>query len=199
MINKYKIYNKEGKIMSEQITVNLDILEMMLFYWESVASKDKMSDEYFNEIANKSEMQVLYAEDFTPESVRRVLSCISNREKLNSTSKEEFRFWSQNMRMLEDSKLLHSMLSPVKCLNLSSLNDKLKTTEPIEVIFLPFSYGDYLVRGNKIYFNFFSIIARYKMDYTSAETGDDSDVEIEVLLGGKSVKDYVEDVIAQTY
>ena len=183
--------------MLQDIRVNLDVLEMMLFYWESVASKDKMSDEYFVEIAKKCEMQALYSEGFSAESVRRVLSCISNREKLNSTSKEEFKFWSQNMRMVEDINLLHAMLQPVKQLNLSSLREKLATKEPIEVIFLPFPQGDYIVSERKIYFNFFSIIATYQM--TEDEELSNEEMEVEVKLGGVSVKEYVESVLEKVY
>ena len=47
--------------MLKEISVSQDVLEMMLFYWESVASKDKMSDEYFLELAGKKEMQGFYA------------------------------------------------------------------------------------------------------------------------------------------
>ena len=182
----------------KDIKINLDVLEMMLFYWESVASKDKMSDEYFIEIAKKPEMQALYNEGFSTESVRRVLLCISNREKLNSTSREESRFWSQNMRMIEDLKLLHAMLYPVKHLNLSALKEKLNTKDAIEVIFLPFPEGDYMVCENKIYFNFFSIIAKYHL-YEDDESAENDTVEIEVLFNGVSVKEYVESVIEKIY
>lgn len=185
--------------MSQDIRVNLDVIEMMLFYWESVASKDKMSDEYFVEIAKKSEMQVLYNAEFSADSVRRVLSCISNREKLNSTSKEEFRFWSQNMRMIEDLRLLQAILYPVKHLNLSGITEKLSTKDAIEVIFLPFPDGDYMVCENKIYFNFFSIIASYQMYGEDTGVSDDKAAEIEVSFNGVSVKQYVESVIEKVY
>ena len=185
--------------MLQEIKINLDVLEMMLFYWESVASKDKMSDEYFMEIAKKNEMQVLYKEGFSDDSVRRVLSCISNREKLNSTSKEESKFWSQNMRMIEDLKLVHAMLYPVKHLNLSELRERLNEPNDIEVVFLPFPEGDYIVCKNKIYFNFFNIIATYKMCEESNEIEENNEIEIDVQCNGMSVKKYVEHVIEKTY
>ena len=185
--------------MSQDIKVNLDVIEMMLFYWESVASKDKMSDEYFMEIANKEEMKVLYKDGFSPESVRRVLSCISNREKLNNTSKEESKFWSQNMRMVEDLRLLHSMIEPVKHLNLSTLKEKLSNKSDIEVIFLPFPDGDYIVCENKIYFNFFGIIAKYQMQAEELEVQDDAMLKVDVSFHGTSIKQYVESVIEKNY
>ncbi len=181
--------------MLKEINVNFDVLEMMLFYWESVASKDKMSDEYFIEIANKKEMQVLYNEEFSVDSFRRVLSAISNREKLNSKSKAESRFWSQNMRMIEDLELTRAMLAPIKTLNISSLVGENLRSEKLEVVFIPFCEGEEIINKDKIYFNFFNIIASRKYDENGfAETG-----EITVFLHEKTIKDYVIERVKQVY
>ncbi|MGP1437527.1 MAG: TDE2712 family protein [Treponema sp.] len=179
--------------MLKEISVNQDVLEMMLFYWESVASKDKMSDEYFLELAGKKEMQSLYSDSFTKDSFRRVLSAISNREKLNSQSPKESKFWNQNMRMIEDLTLTHAMIAPVKKLNLSNLIGENLNTEKLEVFFIPLPEGDFFADKNTIAFNFFSILASYNgNDFENLS-------DITVSLHGKDVKDYVVETIKTQY
>jgi len=177
--------------MLQDISINFDVLEMMLFYWESVASKDKMTDEYFIEIAKKTEMRPVYNEEFSLDSFRRVLSSISNREKLNNKTSSESKFWSQNMRMIEDLNLTHAMLSPIKKLNLDSLKKEPISVEKLSVVFIPFPEGNYIIEDNIIYFNFFNIIATYK----DIENPD----EINVFLHGKNIKDYVIECIMKEY
>ena len=179
--------------MLKEISVNQNILEMMLFYWESVASKDKMSDEYFLELAGKKEMESLYSDDFTKDSFRRVLSAISNREKLNSQSSKESKFWNQNMRMIEDLTLTNAMIAPVKKLNLSELVGENLNTEKLEVLFIPLPEGDFFVGKDIIAFNFFSIIASYNSeDFENVS-------DIKVSLHGKDIKDYVVETIKVQY
>lgn len=179
--------------MLKEISVNHDVLEMMLFYWENVASKDKMSDEYFLELAGKKEMQGLYSDEFTKDSFRRVLSAISNREKLNSQSMKESKFWNQNMRMIEDLTLTNAMIAPVKKLNLSELVGEDLKTEKLEVLFIPLPEGDFFASKEAIVFNFFSILASYN--------GEDFEVisDIKVSLHGKDVKEYVVETIKAQY
>lgn len=179
--------------MLKEISVEQDVLEMMLFYWESVASKDKMSDEYFLELAGKKEMQSLYSDDFTKDSFRRVLSAISNREKLNSQSSKESKFWNQNMRMIEDLNLTHAMIAPIKTLNLSELIRKDLNTEKLKVLFIPLPEGDFFASKDSIVFNFFSIIA----SYNSEDFEDTSNIK--VSLHGQNVKDYVIETIKNQY
>jgi len=179
--------------MLKEISVNQNILEMMLFYWESVASKDKMSDEYFLELAGKKEMESLYSDDFTKDSFRRVLSAISNREKLNSQSSKESKFWNQNMRMIEDLTLTNAMIAPVKKLNLSELVGENLNTEKLEVLFIPLPEGDFFVGRDIIAFNFFSIIASYNSeDFENVS-------DIKVSIHGKDIKDYVVETIKVQY
>lgn len=179
--------------MLKEVSVNQDVLEMMLFYWESVASKDKMSDEYFLELAGKKEMQNLYSDDFTKDSFRRVLSAISNREKLNSQSTKESKFWNQNMRMIEDLNLTHAMVAPVKKLNLSELIGKDLNIEKLEILFIPLPEGDFFSNKETIAFNFFSIIA----SYNSQDFENTSDIK--VSLHGKDIKEYVIETIETQY
>lgn len=174
--------------MLESIKIDVEVLEMMIFYWESVGARDKMSDEYFTEIANKKQMQIIYneyKEEFSAESFRRVLSAISNRERLNNRTQAESKFWNQNMRMLEDLSIMRAMVIPIKKLNLDELKQKGgQQAKEIEVIFIPCPDKEYYIDGNKIYINFFKI-------YTDCEDKE------KVSLAGRPFKEFIEDLIKQ--
>ena len=46
------------------IKINAEILEMMLFFWQSTSEKEKVSDTYLTEIGARKEMKVLFSEFF---------------------------------------------------------------------------------------------------------------------------------------
>ena len=77
-------------------------------------------------------MAVLLGEDFSRESIRKVLSSITNREVLSSKTKAEGRFWNNNMWMLEDLGLTAAMLAPVKQLKGEDLGEG-----DLRIIFIP--------------------------------------------------------------
>lgn len=72
-----------------KIVIKREILEMMLYIWDSVHQKEKIADSFFIGLADETDMKYLYDEDFTKESVRKVLSAISNRELLNKPTKRK--------------------------------------------------------------------------------------------------------------
>ena len=165
----------------KNIKIDFDVLEMMIFFWESVASKDKMGDDYFMSIAEKPQMEVVYNEDFSKDSVRRVMSAISNREKLNNRTLSESRFWNNNMWILEDLQTMHNMMAPIKTLNLAELTEKYKAStkfDEIELIFIPAHAAAFYIKGNIIYINFFKLIPNYE---------DPKDIKI----AGLPLKEYV--------
>lgn len=173
----------------KNIKTNIDVLEMMIFYWESVASKDKMADEYFITVAEKPQMEVIYGDNFTKDSVRKVLSAISNRERLNDRTTVESRFWNNNMWILEDLDNMRNMIAPVKTLNLNELvnkyEDKLKFNE-VEVIFIPGHLDEFYIKENKLYINFFKLIANYENP-------------TEIKIAGLSLKEYVSKKIEENF
>lgn len=171
--------------MVKTITVNLDVVEMMLFYWESIKEKQKVSDSFMIEVAEKEDMQNLYNDNFSVESVRRVLSAISNREKVNHPTKEESRFWSNNMWMLEDLGNMNNMVKPIKVLNLNHLKDKIDSSfEKLEVVFIPGHIEEYYIDENKLIINFFKLMVDF-MDPTK------------VNIDGKSLEEYVEEKLKE--
>lgn len=166
--------------MLNRIRLNLDVLEMMIYYWDSVSSRERVSDSYFVEIAEKENMKYLYNEEFTRDSVRKVLSAISNREKLSNTTKAEGRFWNNNMWILEDMELTNMMVQPVKTLNLDGYLEELREKcgfEEIEVAFIPGHLDECYMYGNKLIINFFRV---------NASPWDDS-----VKIEGVDFKEYI--------
>lgn len=171
--------------MVKAITVNLDVVEMMLFFWQSVKEREKVSEAFMIEVAEKEDMKYLYGEDFTTDSVRKVLSAISNRERLNNPTKAEGRFWNYNMWMLEDLNNMNNMVKPIKVLNLDHLKDELDIKyEKIEVIFIPGHLEEYYIDENKLIVNFFRLMVDM-MD------------ETKVNLAGKPMKEYVEEKLKE--
>lgn len=150
--------------MLNRIKINYDVLEMMVFFWESMSSKEKVVDAYCIEVSEKTEMAPLYGKEFTKESVRKVMSALSNRELVNHPTKKESRFWNNNMWMTEDMENMKAMLNSVKLLNLDHLKEEFSgetKNEEIEVVFVPGHEDTYYVEGNKLTINFFKLIADF--------------------------------------
>lgn len=148
--------------MLKEIKVNTKALETMLFVWASVKDREKVSDLFLDELANTSEMKSAYDDEFNAASVRKVLSAISNRERLNGATKKESRFWNYNMWMLEDPGMTDMMLAPIKTLNVNEVKDQVSKEFPyesVEVIFYPGQLEISQQIDNKIYINFFVVKA----------------------------------------
>lgn len=137
------------------VTVNLKVMESMSYFWEATKDREKVGEQYINSVAMMPEMKPLYGSDFTEESVRKLLSGISNREMFPWNQKEG-RFWNNNMWMLEDMELGRRMLGPVKTLNLDALNVKLGNRD-LEVVIIPGHVDSFYNEPGRITLNFFKI------------------------------------------
>lgn len=143
-----------------KININAEVVEMMIFYWSSVAEKEKVAEPYIISVAERPEMKMIYDEEFDDQGVRRVLSAISNRELLNGGSKKEKRFWNNNMWMMEDLGVMQAMIDPMKQLSLKDVTDTLTTKtglDEVNVIFVPGTTEFYKISGNNLILNFFKI------------------------------------------
>lgn len=171
--------------MIKRIKVNLDVVEAMLYYWQATSEKEKVGEPYILSIGDFPEMEYLYGEEFDKESVRKVLSAISNREVLNSESKKDRKYWNNNMWMLEDLEFTNMMVKPLKTLNLNGLIDKLNSIsgdieyDQIEVIFIPGHLDEYIIDENKLIINFFRVMP-------------DLYEEDKVTIGELDLEDYIE-------
>ena len=129
---------------------SLEVLESMIYYWNSVSEKEKVGEQYLASISENEEMKATYNENFDAESMRKVLSAISNREPFRGRTKNEGRFWNNNMWMLEDMDYMNMVIDPLKKLSLEDLGEG-------EVVFLPLHLDLFYKKGNNIYINFFMI------------------------------------------
>ena len=137
------------------INVKLNPVEMMVYFWETIADRGKVNEKYIIGVADEEDMDALYDEEFTKDSFRKVLSAISNRESVNNATKKENRFWSLNMWMLEDLDNMRKMVATIKTLNLDYLKDKI--TKDLTIVFIPATTEETIVDGNKLLINFFKI------------------------------------------
>lgn len=176
--------------MIKRIIVKLDVIEAMLYYWQASSEKEKVGESYLNNIADFNEMNYIYDDEFNGESVRKVLSAISNREIFKSEIKKERKFWNNNMWMMEDLEYTKMMVTPLKTLNLDTIIEKLNNKnnnikyEELEVVFIPGHEGEYLVKENKLIINFF----RVKPDLYE---------DNKVTIGETLLLDYIEEKLTE--
>lgn len=176
--------------MIKRIIVKLDVIEAMLYYWQASSEKEKVGENYLNNIADFNEMSYIYDNEFNRESVRKVLSAISNREIFKSEIKKERKFWNNNMWMMEDLEYTNMMVTPLKTLNLDTIIEKLNNKnnnikyEELEVAFIPGHEGEYLIKDNKLIINFF----RVKPDLYE---------DNKVTIGETLLLDYIEEKLTE--
>lgn len=172
--------------MLQRIKINLNAVEAMLYFWQSSIEKEKVSEGYLNDLGNMPEFYLYFDEEFTAESLRKVLSAITNREPFKGENKKESRFWNYNMWVTEDMEYTKAMISPLKQLNLSSILEELKDItekEELEVVFTPMHVQEYVVKENKLLINFFMV-----------KPGDFDD---NTYISGKEIKEYIKEKIQE--
>lgn len=175
--------------MVKRIVVNLEEIESMLYFWQATKDKEKVSEVYLHELADAPGLSASYDGEFTRESVRKVLSAITNRERLSSTTPKEGRFWNNNMWMMEDLNYTDAMAQPLKKLNLDALVEELPgrgqaAFEELEVRFSPLSTEECLISGNRLIINFFKVMP--SEDYDSG-----------AIIEGKEIKTYIKEKLTE--
>ena len=137
------------------IKMNMEVMELMHYYWQATSEREKVGEAYIMTIADHEQMQKIYTDEFTSESVRRALSAISNREIFSAESKKESRFWNNNMWAMEDLGLMDAMMAPLKVMNL----DEVKVDGELEVVILPMHMDTFYKQDGKLFINFFRVQA----------------------------------------
>ena len=173
--------------MLQRIKINMDLVEAMLYFWQATNDREKVSEQYLNDISKMPGLVLAYDDEFNAESVRKVLSAITNKEPFASKIKKESRFWNNNMWMMEDLEYTDSMIKPLKKLNLDGLvevvNSKLESKyDEIEIILTPLHLDEYLIKDNKIIINFFRLMP----DFMGG-----------LKVGDLSIEKYVEEKISE--
>ncbi len=150
-------------MLIESISVNLDAVEALLFFWNTIKDRKKVTELFIFDVMAMQGLKDAYDDEFNEESVRGALSAITNRESYSSKNRKEGRFYSNNLWMLEDLNYTDRMVQPVKKLNLNYLVDKINATQnsgrfkDLEVIFSPLHYEEFIIKNNKLIINFFSV------------------------------------------
>lgn len=175
--------------MIKTIKTNLNTLESMIYFWQASSENEKVPEDYLAEIANRPEMSILYGDDFNAASVRKILSCLTNHEKLSDINEKEYKFLHDNMWVMDDVGVMSMMVAPIKVLNADALVEKVNAKkdipyENVEIIFLPGTDKDYMVKENQLYINFFKI---------QADLYDENNVTI----NGQPIMDYIEEKVLE--
>lgn len=147
--------------MIQSVKVNLELMEMLLYYWKATSEKEKVGEKYIYSVIEHPHMKPLYSDLFTPEQARQALSAISNREIFKPASKEGGRFWNNHMWMMEDLGVTEMMMQPVKQLNLDHLVNNAAFTKidsALEIIFIPGHIETLYQTENQLFINFFKLM-----------------------------------------
>lgn len=175
--------------MIQRIKVNLDVVEAMLYFWQSTNDREKVSEQFIFDVTEMPGLKYAYDNEFNSESVRRALSAVTNREIFASANRKEGRFYNNNLWMMEDLGYTDMMVQPLKKLNLESLVCELNDCdgnnnfEELEVIFSPLHLDEYLIAGNKLIINFFRVKP--------------SDVDEKTYIGEKEILEFIGDKLRE--
>lgn len=174
--------------MLKAITLNLEAIEALHFFWIAASEKEQISEQFFHDIGEMKAMTNMFDENFTAESVRRALSAIKNREPF-SGNKMERKFWNLNMWAMEDLELTAQMISPLKRLNIDNLLESVSKYENsnnyelVEVYFAPIHEEEFIIKENKLIINFFRIRTSFEND--------------DIFIGDLEISDYIKEKLKE--
>lgn len=175
--------------MINSIKLNLDTVEAMLYFWNAVKDKENISEMFIYDLTAMQGLTLTYNESFNEESVRRALSALKNREVFTRDTREEGRFYNNNLWMMEDLEYTNLMVAPIKKLNLDFIIEKLNSKFPnskyteLEVYFSPLHLDEYMILDNKLIINFFRVKP--------------SDFDDNTFIGEKELKTYIEEKLEE--
>jgi len=102
------------------IKINLNGLEIMVFFWNSLMSREKVSESFLNDLCSMQEFSYIYNEDFNNESLRRVLSALNNKEPF-SGNKPERKYYSNSLMIMEYIDEVQPTINAIKKLKMDWL------------------------------------------------------------------------------
>lgn len=136
------------------IKINLNGLEIMVFFWNSLMSREKVSESFLNDLCSMQEFSYIYNEDFNNESLRRVLSALNNKEPF-SGNKPERKYYSNSLMIMEYIDEVQPTINAIKKLNLNSIAEKAKAD--VEVVVVPGLSKGIEKTDNKLIVDFFGL------------------------------------------
>ncbi len=168
--------------MLENVKINFETIELMDFFWQTAARKEKLADSYLLDIANRPEMEAVYTDDFNSNSVRKVLSAVINYEPVNEATSKELEFYQSNKFFADDPGNVELTLPTIKTLNVNNLKEKFSGDtkyNSVQINFVPAYDLTDKIEDNILTINFFKL----KIDFTDFET---------VLVNDQKLVDYIE-------
>lgn len=175
--------------MINSIKLNLETIEAMLYFWNTVKDRENVSEMFIYDLTAMQGLSLAYDATFTEESVRRALSALKNREIFTRDTREEGRFYNNNLWMMEDLEYTNLMVAPIKKLNLDFLikilNSKYSNSKynVLEVYFSPLHLDEYFIKDNKLVINFFRVKP--------------SDFDENTFIGDKELKVYIQEKLEE--
>ncbi len=142
------------------VKIQTQTLEAMDFFWTALKDRERIADLFIQEVTMMDSYQLSYDDEFTAESVRRVMSALANREPFKAANKKEGRLYSNHLWMMDDLGVEKAMLQPIKQLNLDHLREKLEghiSSDEIQIHFVPLHLDSHKVIKNHLLINFFKI------------------------------------------
>jgi hypothetical protein len=175
--------------MINSIKLNLETIESLLYFWNAVKDRENISEMFIYDLTAMQGLTLAYDVNFTEESVRRALSALKNREVFTRDTREEGRFYNNNLWMMEDLEYTNLMITPIKKLNLDFLREVLNSKFPnskysnLEVYFSPLHLNEYFIKDNKLVINFFRVKP--------------SDFDDSTFIGDKELKTYIQEKLEE--
>lgn len=173
--------------MLKAIKINFEVVELMDFYWQTAARKEKLADSYLSDVANRAEMKAFYTDEFDANSVRKVLSAVINYEPVNEATEKELEYYNFNKFFADDPGNVILALPTVKTLNVNELLDEFQGDTKFETVEINFVTAYDVVdkiEDNVLTVNFFKL----GTDFKDFET---------VLVEGKELKNYIHDKLTE--
>ena len=142
------------------LKIQLETLESMDYFWAALKDREKVADQFIQEVTAMEGYQLSYDQEFTAESVRRVMSALTNHEPFKAINKKEGRLYSNHLWMMDDLGIEKAMLTPVKQLNLDHIKEELAgkiAFDDVVVHFVPLHLDVTLCNKNHLLVNFFKV------------------------------------------
>ncbi|MGX7108113.1 TDE2712 family protein [Facklamia miroungae] len=173
--------------MLKTIKINFETIELMDFYWQTAARREKLADTYLLDIANRPEMEAVYTDGFDQNSVRKVLSAVINYEPVNEATEKELEFYQSNKFFADDPGNVELTLPTVKTLNVDALKEAFSGEtkyEEVNIHFVPSYNMVDKIDNSTLTINFFKL----GVDFSDFET---------VLIEGQPLKEYIQNKLSE--
>jgi len=118
-------------------------------------SKEKVNELFISDLCLMREFGFIYQEEFTPDSLRTILSALNNKEPYKA-GKKEMKFFSNNLRVMEYIDEVLPTINAIKKMNMDILSQKLDENIN-EIVIVPGTSNTITKSDNCLILDFFAI------------------------------------------